>query len=233
MHRNSFAGCLERFLGWLGAVEEGAGYNLPVAHGRAECLVFADRVVCTHTGGPQIGAAELVLPARSDDLAGALPVMKALGDLALVYIPCAVTLQTAVPCGEGANTEISYQYRDSSNFKADGSVVFAGTPAPGETEALISCMNEEARFVPGQVGLPDLQDSFAGPSWWDPEGDGIWHEVTAVRATGAVPTDPRTFSHFVDQVARHVMEQGWDEDYRPQLYEVMRQRYRHRGREEA
>lgn len=67
---------------------------------------------------------------------------------------------------ETRNTKITYLYRDGSNNKIDASVIFSGAITLAERDRLVNAMlpaHDDDLFgtiIPGQVGLPDLQDQF-------------------------------------------------------------------------
>lgn len=52
------------------------------------------------------------------------------------------------------NTRISYLYRDASNYKAFNTAVLRGLLSKEQIREIISCLEEEERFIPEQVGLP-------------------------------------------------------------------------------
>lgn len=63
------------------------------------------------------------------------------------------------------NTKILYQYRDADNYKVAGHVVVAGEMSEAQVGKIIDRLDSEAPdvcvyFIPGQVGLPDLQAGF-------------------------------------------------------------------------
>lgn len=203
LSRESFAGCAERFLTWLGAVEEGAVYRLPLPRGHAECIVHSDRVTCRADGRT------LDFAAAGTGANGVLPAMKAIGDLALVCVPFHVAVASDPASAGHRNTALTYQFQEDAHRTTVCTVVFAGAPAAGELEVLVASLTAGDNFVPGQVGLSDLQDPDCSPPGM------TWHEVLAVRLTDEAPTDGRTFSRFVDDVAGHVLVHGWDEDHVP------------------
>lgn len=135
------------------------------------------------------------------------------------------------------NTELTYQYRDGSNYKTAETVVFRGVGAYSlqHLSGLIHACdrsNGRASFIPGMVGLPDLQDSFDGcESHWDPEDDGPWHEIQSVALTTRAPTLEVTWSEFVDRVCSLRLLSGWDEGYKPAFYPIMEERRRALQRE--
>lgn len=67
---------------------------------------------------------------------------------------------------ETRNTKITYLYRDGSNYKVDASVIFAGAITLGDRDRLLGGMMTPADedlwgvIIPGQIGLPDLQNRF-------------------------------------------------------------------------
>ena len=145
------------------------------------------------------------------------------------------------------NTKITYRYRDASNNKAEGAAVLRGT---ADSAVLISFIESLAPsgdpgimgfFVPGQIGLPDLQDRFSAQTrailqhLVDQEpvtthaevidaafsetgtdaswypDDGPWHEVLEITSTPEMPTLQVTFAELTEVVGAT----SWDPDYRP------------------
>jgi hypothetical protein len=65
----------------------------------------------------------------------------------------------------GRNTRFEYLYRDGANYKRSGFAVFAGEASLEIRDRIIRCAVDPepdgyGSFIPGQVGLPDLQDQF-------------------------------------------------------------------------
>jgi hypothetical protein len=63
------------------------------------------------------------------------------------------------------NTAITYMYRDGDNYKACATAVFAGVLSIDQKATLLAGLDdpessETGFFIPGQVGLKDLQNSF-------------------------------------------------------------------------
>lgn len=58
------------------------------------------------------------------------------------------------------NTEISYVYRDSSNYKQYNTLVLNGEISQIGVEIIISKLIDQQFFIPEQVGLPALQKRF-------------------------------------------------------------------------
>jgi len=67
---------------------------------------------------------------------------------------------------ETRNTKLSYLYRDGSNYKVAGTVIFSGAITLGDRDRLLGGMLPSSDddlwgvIIPGQVGLADLQDRF-------------------------------------------------------------------------
>ena len=72
------------------------------------------------------------------------------------------------------NTNFSYLYRDSGNYKQFFSVVLNGEVTLTE---LNQFLYEGTFFVPSIIGLPDLQPTPFTPF------DHIWHEIEEVSST--------------------------------------------------
>jgi len=72
------------------------------------------------------------------------------------------------------NTNFSYLYRDSGNYKKFSSVVLNGEVT---LDALAQFLYERTFFVPSIVGLPDLQpEPFTAVNH-------VWHEIDEVSFT--------------------------------------------------
>jgi hypothetical protein len=122
---------------------------------------------------------------------------------------------------DGVQTRLSYRYRDGGNNKTGSSVLFRGKITFEELQTLFRRMDTEfaESFIPGQVGLRDLQGQFA--AGWDDELDHPWHELVSVELTTGGPKgddaeDTRSISDFVAEVAKV----EWDNSYKPEGAEV-------------
>ncbi len=135
-------------------------------------------------------------------------------------------------CDGEINTRLSYMYRDADNYKVGRTVVFAGRYRLSEDLVpLVMALDHwegESSFIPGQIGLSDLQDSFQGcESRWDPERDHPWHTVTGIVPVAAQEfpaTDCRSIFEFTQDVIRVVTGDGWNEAYLPPSYPAMKER---------
>lgn len=109
------------------------------------------------------------------------------------------------------NSKFKYIYRDASNYKQFGYVIFSEEPTPKDVEYVIGNLHEGDFFIPGDVGLPSLQENFGNVS----VDDHPWHEIVfggnmercPFRLTSEDPTDPRS----VHQFAKEFAISKWDE----------------------
>ena len=128
------------------------------------------------------------------------------------------------------NTKFRYLYRDGSNNKNGGEVIFGGTPASLDeaSDSLESLFDEDQYFIAGQLGIPEIflwnpdveynpDDARTYPETMGPgnyciaEGvDHCWHEFDYLESTEAPPTDPRTIQKFIEDVRKAAAE-GWKE----------------------
>lgn len=69
------------------------------------------------------------------------------------------------------NTEITYLYRDASNYKQLTTVVVVGEITPAQVDEIVACLFEGEYFVPSLVGLPENRFE----SWT--EDDHPWFEL--------------------------------------------------------
>jgi hypothetical protein len=77
---------------------------------------------------------------------------------------------------------MSYRYADRTNCKQFTTIVIEGTIT---WEQIAPYLGPRQSFIPGQIGLEDLQYRFALPG-----GDHPWHQITPedIRPTDAKPT---------------------------------------------
>jgi len=106
------------------------------------------------------------------------------------------------------NSRFEYLYRDASNFKKWGEVVFAGGASELLAERLRKALHDGEWFIASQVRIPELfLDGY--PLIQD---DHCWHEFHALEAVDTAPDDVenRTITEFVAKVERASAE-GWKE----------------------
>ena len=91
-----------------------------------------------------------------------------------------------------------YVYRDGSNYKQWGEIVFAGEFSPDLSERLITALDSSEFFIADQVRIPEL--FFKGGDLY--ADDHCWHEFSEIVDTADLATDPyaRTFEQFVCEV---------------------------------
>lgn len=139
--------------------------------------------------------------------------------------------------GNGENTRISYMYRDASNYKAKRSLVFFGRLNSRDVKMLFAYSQIEdvdAFFIPGQIGLPDLQDSFEGvQSAWDPDEDHPYHVITDIELVDHDEDEGLDINAFLESFVSVAAGGGWNDAYKPYFYEVMKARYEQRSLAES
>jgi hypothetical protein len=104
------------------------------------------------------------------------------------------------------NTRVEYLYRDGSNYKQWGAVVFHRSCDATLVRRLFAALDGGEFFIAHQVRLPEL--FFADrPLYAD---DHCWHELAEVTSTSAVPDDPldRTIEEFVTEI-ECASRDGW------------------------
>jgi hypothetical protein len=104
------------------------------------------------------------------------------------------------------NTRFEYLYRNASNYKQWGAVVFAGLADEALERRLAATLESFEFFIADQVHLPELffQDGLA------PEEDKCWHEFSGLELTTEEPTDAqqRTIEAFVTE-CETASRAGW------------------------
>jgi hypothetical protein len=103
------------------------------------------------------------------------------------------------------NTAFCYKYCDGNNNKRGERIVLQGTIT---FEQLVPYLDEGEYFIPGQVGLEDLQHSFTSKS---PGADHPWHRVYESDIT---PTDePSTVQITAQALLAAFQAVTWDASY--------------------
>ena len=103
------------------------------------------------------------------------------------------------------NTVFEYMYRDGSNYKNWGSVVFAGEVTPELRARCIRALFDGEFFIAHQIAIPEI--FFKGSLYDD---DHCLHEFVALEATEAAPNDShgRDIAAFV-QAIETAKTEGW------------------------
>jgi hypothetical protein len=98
------------------------------------------------------------------------------------------------------NTRISYRYADKRNCKQFTAIVVGGTIT---WEQIAPYLVAQQSFIPGQIGLEDLQYRFALPG-----GDHPWHQMTSedIKPTEAKPTIALSGEELAGRLAHTI----WD-----------------------
>lgn len=96
------------------------------------------------------------------------------------------------------NTRFEYQYRDGSNYKSWGEVIFAGRPTDELSRRLMRSLDGWELFIADQVRVPEVFFRHRG-LYVD---DHCWHELVEISETPFPPTDilGRTFENFVHEM---------------------------------
>ena len=98
---------------------------------------------------------------------------------------------------------MSYRYADRTNCRQYTSIVVAGTIT---WEQVAPYLAKQHSFIPGQLGLEDLQQRFALPG-----GDHPWHQITAedFRPTEATPTTDITGAELAARFGHTPWQPNW------------------------
>jgi len=101
------------------------------------------------------------------------------------------------------NTRMSYRYADRTNCRQYTSIVVAGTIT---WEQIAPYLAKQGSFIPGQLGLEDLQNRFALPG-----GDHPWHQIAPddIRPTEAAPTIALTGGELAERFGHTSWQADW------------------------
>ena len=105
------------------------------------------------------------------------------------------------------NTRITYLYRDGANNKQGGEVVLAGTLTADKITDIRQACDEGVWFIPGDVGLPELQEVWVKKGYPLTEQDHVWHELQDIAVTDDPPTLTLSAAEFY---VRFVAVPAWD-----------------------
>lgn len=86
----------------------------------------------------------------------------------------------------GANTAISYLYRDAHNYKQDETLILPGALTLDQAIAIVDGTDDEDGFIPSAVGMDDLQTRSIDS--WNRAVDHPFHEIALIALTTASPT---------------------------------------------
>jgi hypothetical protein len=103
-----------------------------------------------------------------------------------------------------ANTQITYMYRDASNWKQFETVVLAGAMSQEDIDLIISKLEDGDLFIPEQVGLPRLQ--FRWPTL--NEDDHVYHELK--REDFKIVDLPPTLEITAKELVENFHNVNWD-----------------------
>lgn len=111
---------------------------------------------------------------------------------------------------EGVNTKLSYFYRDVNNYKQHTEVVLAGAITAQQIETILAHLDEDGGFIPGQVGLDDLQPRMTGG--YDADMDHPFHDINGIELT----EEPEFGGPDVADLVATFQAVSWDQEYRPE-----------------
>lgn len=98
------------------------------------------------------------------------------------------------------NTSITYQYRDTSNYKEFDTVIISGLLCLKDIEEYL--YNKEF-FIPSEIGLKDLQPENLN------QDDHIWHEILEIIHTNEKPTANIIAEEIISNF-RKASSEGWN-----------------------
>jgi len=119
---------------------------------------------------------------------------------------------------------VSYTYRDADNYRTSLAVALPGEADSKAVDDLFGRLDAEGGFVPGQVGLPDLQMNFnEGMTFWDEERDHPFHEIDDISVVSAVPPGTMVLNSLsaTDLIENVAAVTAWDDAYRPDFHGAM------------
>lgn len=108
-----------------------------------------------------------------------------------------------------ANTVFNYMYRDADNYKQFGRTVFPGEITRSQVETILKNLNMHDGFVPGQIGMDDLQGKFF--NGWSDVVDHPFHEIGGFELTLEAPDTDRDLPSLVGAFTTV----DWNTEYRP------------------
>lgn len=111
----------------------------------------------------------------------------------------------------GKNSKFSYLYRDASNYKQFGYVIFSGAFTPQDADCVNGNLHEGDFFIPADVSLRSLPEDFGSLNI----DDHPWHEIDFMTGTERSPfeltSEEPTDARSVHQFAKEFAQTSWDE----------------------
>lgn len=97
------------------------------------------------------------------------------------------------------NTKFPYMYRDASNYKFSGQVIFRGPFTKEQQDRLTSALGGDLFFIAHEVDIPEVAPYATGE--YDANmDDHCFHTGYPFQLTDDEPTDSRTVEEFVAAV---------------------------------
>lgn len=119
---------------------------------------------------------------------------------------------------------VTYTYRDADNYRTSLVVAVPGGADNKAIDDLFGRLDAEGGFVPGQIGLPDLQMNFnEGMTFWDEERDHPFHEIDDISVVSAVPSGTMVLNAISAEllIGNAAAVTKWDDAYRPDFHGAM------------
>ena|SRR5450755_443682 len=109
-----------------------------------------------------------------------------------------------------SNVRFQYLYRDGSNYKKWGDVVFSNADdlsIESILKSLRGSFSNDGLFIAQQVRIPEV---FLADEYPVSDDDHCFHEFSDVESTTDAPNDPygRSIREFIAEVAKE-SERGW------------------------
>jgi len=137
---------------------------------------------------------------------------------------------------------LTYQYQDGEGNKSVRVATMPlGTSNFQNVQVMLLAMarrNGLPSFIPGQVGLSDLQDCFGEEdAYWDDDKDHPWHEIVSIEPLRArehqnAALESITFVEFRQRVLSTALIEGWNEAHLPACHDLLKERGESRRHEE-
>ncbi len=86
------------------------------------------------------------------------------------------------------NTSFTYEYRDGANYKTRHTEILSGVLTMADIESCLSNNACDDGFIPGQVGMKELQEQLGDECQTGITGDDhVWHQVLEIVPTEDAP----------------------------------------------
>jgi hypothetical protein len=105
-------------------------------------------------------------------------------------------------------------YRDADNYKAHTAIVLQGRITVADANQIVKGLYEGEAFIPGQIGLPDLQGSLTQWDGWNEETDHPFHDITRI----SYVNDEVTMTNLTaSELVKRLSTTDWNHNYLPDV----------------